>query len=70
MGGVFGVAIIISCLWCFFGTRNAPSQPPQKDAADERTDQDRPPDPFLMLMSSYFLQAVAIGVMMAGFVIM
>ncbi len=70
MGGVFGVMIVISCLVCFFGTRKATSLPPHKET---------PPlkqqirivfknYPFLMLMSSYFMQALAIGVMMAGFI--
>jgi glycoside/pentoside/hexuronide:cation symporter, GPH family len=70
MGTIFGVMIVISCLICFFGTRKATSLPPHADM---------PPIkqqikivfrnyPFVILMSSYFLQALAIGVMMAGFI--
>ena len=70
MGIIFGVGIVIFCLICFFGTRKAPSLPPQKEM---------PPmkqqiviaaknHPFVMLMTSYFVQALAIGVMMAGFI--
>ncbi len=70
MGAIFGVAIVISCLVCFFGTRRAPSLPPQKEMPPIK-DQVRVAAknyPFVMLMSSYFLQALAIGVMMAGFI--
>ncbi len=70
MGGIFGVAIVISCLWCFLGTRRAPSLPPQKEMPPLK-DQIKIAAknyPFMMLMSSYFMQALAIGVMMAGFI--
>ncbi len=70
MGAIFGVAIVISCLVCFFGTRKAISLPPQKEMPPIK-DQVRIAAknyPFVMLMSSYFLQALAIGVMMAGFI--
>ncbi|MFH2121218.1 MAG: MFS transporter [Pseudomonadota bacterium] len=70
MGSVFAVAIVISCLWCFFGTRRAPSLPPQKEMPPmkEQIKIAARNYPFMMLMSSFFLQAVAIGVMMAGFI--
>lgn len=70
MGIVFGVVIVATCLICFVATRKAVSIP-----AVEKT----PPIkeqiviafknfPFLMLMSSYFFQALAIGILMAGFI--
>jgi len=70
MGSVFGAGIVISCLVCFFGTRRAPSLPPQKEMPPMK-EQIRIAArnyPFVMLMTSYFLQALAIGVMMAGFI--
>jgi len=70
MGAVFGVVIAITCFICFFGTAKAPGLPARKEmpplkeqvriAARNR--------PFVMLMSSYFLQALAIGILMAGFI--
>src|SRR4030042_1770851 len=70
MGIVFGVVIVISCLACFFGTKRAPSLPPKKDMPPmkEQIRIAAKNYPFVMLMTSYFLQALAIGVMMAGFV--
>jgi len=70
MGGIFGLAIIVFCLWCFFGTRKAPSLPPQKEMPPmkEQIKIAAKNYPFVILMTSYFLQALAIGVMMAGFV--
>jgi len=70
MGIVFGVVIVISCLVCFFGTKRAPSLPPKKDMPPmkEQIRIAAKNYPFVMLMTSYFLQALAIGVMMAGFV--
>jgi len=70
MGGIFGLAIIVSCLWCFFGTRKAPSLPPHKETPPikEQIKIAARNYPFTVLMASYFLQALAIGVMMAGFV--
>jgi glycoside/pentoside/hexuronide:cation symporter, GPH family len=70
MGAIFGIAIVISCLWCFIGTRKAPSLPPQKEMPPlkEQVQVAARNYPFMMLMSSYFLQALAIGVMMAGFI--
>ena len=70
MGIVFGVGIVISALICFFGTKKAPGRPPQKEMPPMK-EQIRIAArnyPFVMLMSSYFLQALAIGVMMAGFI--
>ncbi len=70
MGGIFGLAIIASCLWCFFGTRKAPSLPPHKETPPlkEQVKVAARNYPFVVLMTSYFLQALAIGVMMAGFI--
>ncbi len=70
MGGIFGLVIIVSCLWCFFGTRKAPSLPPHKEMPPmkEQIKIAARNYPFVVLMTSYFLQALAIGVMMAGFV--
>ncbi len=70
MGIIFGIAIVVSCLWCFIGTRNAPSLPPHKEMPPmkEQIKITAKNYPFMMLMSSYFLQALAIGVMMAGFI--
>jgi sugar (glycoside-pentoside-hexuronide) transporter len=70
MGFVFGVGIVIFCLACFFGTKRAPSLPPKKEMPPmkEQVKIAAKNYPFVMLMTSYFLQALAIGVMMAGFV--
>jgi len=70
MGGIFGLVIIASCLWCFFGTGKAPSLPPHKEMPPikEQIKVAVRNYPFVVLMTSYFLQALAIGVMMAGFV--
>jgi GPH family glycoside/pentoside/hexuronide:cation symporter len=70
MGAIFGLAIVVTCLWCFFGTGKAPSRPPHKDMPPmkEQIKIAAKNYPFVILMSSYFLQALAIGVMMAGFV--
>ena len=70
VGIIFGIAIVVSCLWCFIGTRNAPSLPPHKEMPPmkEQIKITAKNYPFMMLMSSYFLQALAIGVMMAGFI--
>lgn len=70
MGIVFGAAIVLTTLICFFGTAKAPYQAPKKEMPPVK-DQIRiaaKNHPFVMLMSSYFLQALAIGVLMAGFV--
>ena len=70
MGIIFGTAIVVCCLWCFIGKRKATSLPPQKEMPPlkEQVQVAARNYPFMMLMSSYFLQALAIGVMMAGFV--
>ncbi len=70
MGIVFGSGIIISCFICFFGTAKAPSRPPKKEmpSMKEQIRIAAKNYPFVMLMSSYFLQALAIGVLMAGFI--
>jgi len=70
MGLIFGVGIVIFCLICFFGTRKAPSLPPKKEMPPikQQIAIAAKNYPFVMLMTSYFLQALAIGVMMAGFV--
>jgi GPH family glycoside/pentoside/hexuronide:cation symporter len=70
MGAIFGLAIVVTCLWCFFGTSKAPSLPPHKDMPPmkEQVKIAARNYPFVILMTSYFLQALAIGVMMAGFV--
>lgn len=70
MGGIFGLVMVITLLVCFFGTRKAPSLPPKKEMPPIR-EQIRIAAknfPFAMLMMSYFFQALAIGVMMAGFI--
>ena len=70
MGSVFGAGIVIFCLICFLGTKKAPSLPPQKEMppVKEQIRIAARNFPFVMLMTSYFLQALAIGVMMAGFI--
>ena len=70
MGIIFGVAIAITCFTCFFGTAKAPSLPPKKEmpAMKEQVRIAAKNYPFVMLMSSYFLQALAIGILMAGFI--
>jgi GPH family glycoside/pentoside/hexuronide:cation symporter len=70
MGIVFGIIIVLSCLICFWGTRRAPALP-AKERVPSLKDQIKIAFrnyPFIMLMASYFCQALAIGVMMAGFV--
>ncbi|MBM3166847.1 MAG: MFS transporter [Chloroflexi bacterium] len=70
MGAVYGIGIVITCLICFLGTRKAPSLPPKKEMppVKQQITIAAKNYPFVMLMTSYFLQALAIGVMMAGFV--
>ncbi len=70
MGAVFGLMMVITLLVCFFGTAKAPSLPPKKEMPSIK-DQIRIAArnfPFVMLMTSYFFQALAVGVMMAGFI--
>jgi GPH family glycoside/pentoside/hexuronide:cation symporter len=70
MGLVFGVIIVITCLVCFWGTRKAPSLPPKEKMPPigEQIKIALRNFPFLMLMSSYFFQALAAGILMAGFI--
>ena len=70
MGAVFGVLMIVTCFICFFGTKKAPTRPPRKEMPpiSEQIRIAARNFPFLMLMSSYFFQALAMGVMMAGFI--
>lgn len=70
MGIIFGAAIAITTLICFFGTAKAPCQAPKKEMPPlkEQIRIAAKNYPFVMLMSSYFLQALAIGILMAGFV--
>ncbi|MBN1572403.1 MAG: MFS transporter [Deltaproteobacteria bacterium] len=70
MAEVFSVLIIISCLICFYSTKRAPALPPKEDTPPifEQIRIAFKNFQFFMLMSSYFFQALAVGVMMAGFV--
>lgn len=70
MGTVFGLLIVLSCLICFWGTRKARALPVRENLPPlkEQIKIAVRNFPFLMLMASYFFQALAIGVMMAGFV--
>ncbi len=70
MGLVFGIIIVLSCLVCFFGTKNAPMRPPKKEMPPlmEQVRIAAKNFPFMMLISSYFFQALAAGIMMAGFI--
>jgi GPH family glycoside/pentoside/hexuronide:cation symporter len=70
MGIVFGIIIVLSCLICFWGTRRARALPVRENLPPLREQVKIAVRnfPFMMLMTSYFFQALAIGVMMAGFV--
>jgi glycoside/pentoside/hexuronide:cation symporter, GPH family len=70
MGAIFGVSIAVTCFICFFGTAKARSLPPKKEmpSLKEQVKVAAKNYPFVMLMASYFLQALAIGILMAGFV--
>jgi len=70
MGLIFGLIMVITCLICFWGTRNATALP-VREVTPPMREQIKIAFrnfPFLMLMSSYFFQALAVGVMMAGFI--
>lgn len=70
MGTLFGIAIALICLVCFWGTRNAVMLPP-KDTLPPVREQIRIAFrnvPFIMLIASYALQSVGIGVLMAGLI--
>jgi Na+/melibiose symporter-like transporter len=70
MGIIYAAVMILTCLLCFWSTRNANVIIP-KDQPIPFRQQIRIAFrnyPFLMLMLSYFFQAIAVGVMMAGFI--
>jgi GPH family glycoside/pentoside/hexuronide:cation symporter len=70
MGVFFGIAIAVICLICFWGTKNARTLPP-KDLMPPVKEQIKialKNYPFLMLMASYALQSIGIGVLMAGMI--
>ncbi len=70
MGAIFGVVIALICLACFWGTRNALTISP-KDKLPPVREQIRiafKNIPFIMLVASYALQSVGIGVLMAGLI--
>jgi sugar (glycoside-pentoside-hexuronide) transporter len=70
MAEVFSLLIVFSCLICFYSTKRAPALPPKEDTPPilEQVKIAFKNFQFFMLMSSYFFQALAVGVMMAGFV--
>ena len=70
MAVVFSILIILSCLVCFYSTKNVTTLPPKEDTLSivEQIKIAFKNFPFFMLMSSYFLQSLAIGIMMAGFI--
>ena len=70
MGMIYGLVIALTCLVCFWGTRKAKAREPEEQRLrfGEQIRVAFRNVPFLLLMSSYFFQALAIGVMMAGFV--
>jgi GPH family glycoside/pentoside/hexuronide:cation symporter len=70
MSLIYAVPITATCLICFWGTRDAPVSA-QREVMPPFREQVRIAfrnTPFVMLVLSYFFQALAIGVMMAGFV--
>jgi glycoside/pentoside/hexuronide:cation symporter, GPH family len=70
MGAVFGAAIALITLACFWGTSRARSLP-AGDRMPPVRDQVRVAlqnYPFLMLIASYALQSIGIGVLMAGMI--
>ncbi len=70
MAEVFSLLIIFSCLVCFYSTKRAPALPPKEDTPPifQQIKVALKNFPFFMLMLTYFLQSLAIGVLMAGFV--
>lgn len=70
MAIAFSPLIILSSLICFYSTRNAPMLPPKEDAPPifQQVKIAFKNFPFFMLMMTYFLQSLAIGVLMAGFI--
>ena len=70
MSLIYAAVIVATCLICFWGTRDAPVSA-QREVMPPFGEQVRIAfrnTPFVMLVLSYFFQALAIGVMMAGFV--
>jgi sugar (glycoside-pentoside-hexuronide) transporter len=70
MGLALGAVMALICLVCFWGTRNARTLPPG-DSVPPVGEQIRialKNHPFMMLMASYALQSVGIGVLMAGLI--
>ncbi len=70
MGIIFGTAITVICLICFWSTRNAMMLQP-KETLPPIKEQIRiafKNFPFIMLIASYALQSVGIGVLMAGLI--
>lgn len=70
MGIVFGTAIALITLVCFWGTRRAKTLPVAELAppAGEQVRIALKNRPFIMLMASYMLQSTGIGVLMAGLI--
>lgn len=70
MGLILGGAITLICLICFWGTRKARTLPPKESMppVKEQIKIALQNYPFLMLMASYTLQSVGIGVLMAGLI--
>jgi GPH family glycoside/pentoside/hexuronide:cation symporter len=70
MGIVFGAAIAVTCLICFWGTGGAKFLTPKEvlPPVREQVKIALKNFPFLMLAASYMLQSVGIGVLMAGMI--
>jgi len=70
MSSIFGAVMILSCLVCFRATRNVPALPPAKDlpSLKEQIKIAFKNTPFILLAVSYFFQALAAGVLMAGMI--
>lgn len=68
MGMIFGILITVFCLSSVWGTRNARflKADNKKTAFWEQTKTAFSNRPFKLLMAMYFIQSVAIGVLMAG----
>ena len=70
MGIIFASIMVLSCLICFWATRKVPSLP-QKENIPSMKEQIKIAVrnyPFLMLAMSYFIQALGMGVLMAGLI--
>ncbi|MCP4753261.1 MAG: MFS transporter [Proteobacteria bacterium] len=70
MSMVFGVVMVVSCLVCFRGTRNAlfVSSREKTQPLREQLKIAFRNLPFIMLATSYFFQALAVGILMAGMI--